>query len=314
MLFHIFKWWIMLKRKSLNKIYLTTLVLFIMLVTITFDYLKADKNNIIYETEYVSNLVNTHIYLLNKDNLLVKVDHLLRSNTLEENIEDIINELFVTNKKYNNLKGLIPSNTKLNRITIDDKTANLDFSNDLLKVNKNIEEKVIESIVYSLIELEKIDNVKITIEGNPLTKLEKNNKNLPILLNESIGINKDYTLNSIKDIEKVVIYYVFNDNKDNYYVPVTKYVNSRDSKIKIIIDSLKGNYFSNTNLISYLNRNSNIDFKLDTDILTITFDSLNEDTLESVTYSISNSVFDSVEKINKVIFEVNSKIIDVKSK
>ncbi|MBR3660661.1 MAG: GerMN domain-containing protein [Bacilli bacterium] len=304
----------MLKRKSLNKIYLTTLVLFIMLVTITFDYLKADKNNIIYETEYVSNLVNTHIYLLNKDNLLVKVDHLLRSNTLEENIEDIINELFVTNKKYNNLKGLIPSNTKLNRITIDDKTANLDFSNDLLKVNKNIEEKVIESIVYSLIELEKIDNVKITIEGNPLTKLEKNNKNLPILLNESIGINKDYTLNSIKDIEKVVIYYVFNDNKDNYYVPVTKYVNSRDSKIKIIIDSLKGNYFSNTNLISYLNRNSNIDFKLDTDILTITFDSLNEDTLESVTYSISNSVFDSVEKINKVIFEVNSKIIDVKSK
>ena len=304
----------MLKRKSLNRIYLTTLVLFIMLVTITFDYLKVDKNNNIYETEYVSNLVTTHIYLLNKDNLLVKVDHLLRGNTLEENIEDIINELSVTNKKYSNLEGLIPSNTKLNSIMVDNKTVNLDFSNDLLKVNKNIEEKVIESIVYSLIELDDINDVKITIEGNPLTRLEKSNKNLPILLNESIGINKDYTINSIKDIEKVVIYYVFNNNEDNYYVPVTKYVNSHDSKVKVIIDSLKGNYFSNTNLISYLNRNSNVDFKVDTDVLTITFDSLNEDTLESVTYSLANSVFDSVDGINKVVFQVDSKIIDVKSK
>ena len=303
----------MLKRKALKKIYLTTLVLFIMLVTITIDYLKVDKNNTLIETEYVSNLKTTHIYLLNEDNYLVKLDYLLRGETKEENIKEVLNELYVTNLKNGNLKGLIPSNTKINNININNKTAIIDFSNDLLKVNRNIEEKVIESIVYSLIELDDIDNVKITIDGDALTKLEKSNKNMPITLNSSIGINKDYEISSIKDIEKVVIYYVCNINNNDYYVPVTKYVNSKDSKIKIIIDSLKGNYFSNTNLRSYLNRDTNIDFNLDNDILTITFDSLNDDTIESVTYSLAASIFDTMD-IKKVIFEVDDSIVSIKNK
>ena len=303
----------MLKRKALKRIYLTTLVLFIMLITITIDHLKENKNNTIIETEYVSNLNISHIYLLNKDNLLVKVDFLLRHDSLKENIYDILNELYVNNKKNNYLQGLIPSNTKINSISIDNKIVTIDFSNDLLKVNKNIEEKVIESIVYSLLEINDIENVKININGKSLTKLEKNNKSLPILLNESIGINKSFDINSIKDIEKVVIYYVCNISDNDYYVPVTKYLNSRDDKVKIIIDSLKGNYFSNTNLRSYLNSKTNIDFKIDQDVLTLTFDSLNEENLESVTYSLASSIFDSMD-IKKVIFEVDSRIVDVKVK
>jgi len=303
----------MLKKKALKKIYLTTLVLFIMLVTITIDYLKENKDTNLIETEYVSNLKNTHIYLLNEDNFLVKVDYLIRSNNIEDNVKEILNELYASNSKYNPLKGLIPSNTKINKISVDNNTVLIDFTSDLLKVNKKLEEKVIESIVYSLIELEDINNVKITIDGNSLTHLEKNNKNIPIVLDASIGINKEYDINSIKDIEKVVIYYVFSQNNNDYYVPVTKYVNSKDSKVKIIIDSLKGNYFSNTNLRSYLNKNSNIDFNIDKDVLTITFDSLNDETLESVTYSLAASIFDSMD-INKVVFEVNEKIVDIKSK
>ena len=303
----------MLKRKSLKRIYLTTLVLFIMLVSITFDYLKENKDRNMIETEYVVNLKTTHIYLLNNDNYLVKFDYILRYDDTISNIKDILNELNVNNKKNGNLKGLIPSNTKINKIEINDKTVIIDFSNDLLKINKNLEEKVIESIVYSLIELNDIDNVKILLDGVQLERLDKSNKNIPIVLNSSFGINKDYEFNCIKDIEKVVVYYVSSINNNDYFVPVTKYLNSKDNKIKIIIDSLKGNYFFGTNLRSYLSRNTNIDFNLDNDILTLTFDSLNEENLESVTYSLASSIFDSID-IKKVIFEVNSKIVDVKTK
>lgn len=303
----------MLKRKALKRIYLTTLVLFITLIIFSLDHLKEDKNNNLIETEYVSNLNTSHIYLLNEDNYLVKVDFLLTKNNIKDNIKMIINELSINNKKYLPLKGIIPSNTKLNNIDLNDNTLTIDFSNDLLKVNKHLEEKVIESIVYSLLELKEIDNVKISIDGKQLTKLEKNNKTLPVLLDNSFGINKTYDINKINDIEKVVIYYVFNEKEKDYYVPVTKYINSRDSKVKIIIDSLKGNFSSNTNLRSYLNSNINIDFKIDDDILTFTFDSLNEDSLEQITYSLASSIFDSMD-IEKVVFEVNSKIVDVKTK
>ncbi len=303
----------MIKRKALKRIYVTTLVLFIMLIMITIDYMKEEKHTTLVETEYVSNLNTSHLYLLNEDNYLVKVDYLITKNDIKDKVLNIIEELNVNNKKYLPLKGIIPSNTKINSIELDKDTIILDFSKDLLKVNKNMEEKVIESIVYSLIELDDIKNVKILIDGKQLNKLEKKNQFLPILLNETIGINKDYSITSIKDIEKVVIYYVFNNKDKDYYVPVTKYLNSRDSKVKIIIDSLKGSFSSNTNLRSYLSRENNIDFNINNDVLTFTFDSLNEDNLESVTYSLASSIFDSMD-INKVIFEVDSKIVDVKTK
>ena len=303
----------MIKRKALKRIYVTTLVLFIMLIMITIDYMKEEKHTTLVETEYVSNLNTSHLYLLNEDNYLVKVDYLITKNDIKDKVSNIIEELNVNNKKYLPLKGIIPSNTKINSIELDKDTIILDFSKDLLKVNKNMEEKVIESIVYSLIELDDIKNVKILIDGKQLNKLEKKNQFLPILLNETIGINKDYSITSIKDIEKVVIYYVFNNKDKDYYVPVTKYLNSRDSKVKIIIDSLKGSFSSNTNLRSYLSRENNIDFNINNDVLTFTFDSLNEDNLESVTYSLASSIFDSMD-INKVIFEVDSKIVDVKTK
>ncbi len=299
----------MLKRKALKKIYLTTLVLFIMLIIISFDHLKINKDKNILETEYVSNFKVGHLYLLNEDNYLVKVDVLLKNNTIN-NISYLLKELSVNNKKFSPLKGFIPSNTTINSIVVENRIAKIDFSKDLLKVNKNLEEKVIEGIVYTILELEEISDVQITLDGKQLGKLEKSNKTLPILLNQSFGINKNYEINNMKDIEKVVIYYVCNINNNDYFVPVTKYVNSKDSKIKIIIDSLKGSTHIGTNLSSYLNREMDINFQIDKDVLTLTFDSLNDSNLESVTYSLASSIFDSMD-IKKVIFEVDSKIIDI---
>lgn len=301
----------MLRKKALKRISLTTLVLFIMLVTFSFDMLSQDKNTNLDEVEYVSNLNTTHIYLLNKDNYLVKVDILINPEEVSKQALEILKNLYTSNKKYNNLKGLIPSNTKINKIDYLNNTLIIDFSSDLLKVNKDLEEKVIESIVYSLLEIKGVNNIQIKIDGKIVNKLEKSNITLPDILDNSLGINKTFAINSLKDIQSVVLYYVFNNDNSDYYVPVTKYINSRDDKVKIIIDSLKGSFTSSTNLKSYLNYKDIKDYSLDNDILTITFNSLNDENLESVTYTLACSVFDSTD-IKKVIFEVKDKIIAVR--
>ena len=302
----------MLKRKAIKRIILTTLVLFIMLITFSLDVIEKDKNNNLDEVEYVSNLNTSHIYLLNKENLLVKVDFLINKDTTINMANNIIKNLYTSNSKYHNLKGLIPSNTKINSINFNNNTLIIDFSSDLLKVKKNLEEKVIESIVYSLLELKEVKNIQIKIDGNILNKLEKSNITLPNILDNSLGINKNYAINSIKDVKSVVLYYVFNNDYKDYYVPVTKYVNSKNSKIKIIIDSLKGSYTSSTNLKSYLNSKTDIlNYNVDEEVLTITFNTLNDSNLESVTYTLACSIFNSTE-IKKVIFEVGDKIVAVR--
>lgn len=303
----------MLKRKALKRIGLTTLVLFIMLITFSLELINTKTNSKLEEIEYVSNLNTTHIYLLNKENYLVKVDTLINTEKIEDMAKNVLKNLYTSNNKYHNLKGLIPSNTKINKIEYQNDTIIIDFSKDLLAVNKKLEEKVIESIVYTLLEIKGISNIQIKIDGKILNKLEKSNITLPDVLDNSIGINKTFNINSLKDIKCVVLYYVFNNDYDDYYVPVYKYINSKDSKIKIIIDSLNGSYTSSTNLRSYLSyKNSIKDYKLDNDTLTITFNSLNDLNLESVTYLLSSSVFNSTTDIKKVIFENNKEIVAIR--
>ncbi len=303
----------MLKRKALKRIGLTTLVLFIMLITFSLELINTKTNSKLEEIEYVSNLNTTHIYLLNKENYLVKVDTLINTEKIEDMAKNVLKNLYTSNNKYHNLKGLIPSNTKINKIEYQNDTIIIDFSKDLLAVNKKLEEKVIESIVYTLLEIKGISNIQIKIDGKILNKLEKSNITLPDVLDNSIGINKTFNINSLKDIKCVVLYYVFNNDYDDYYVPVYKYINSKDSKIKIIIDSLNGSYTSSTNLRSYLSyKNSIKDYKLDNDTLTITFNSLNDLNLESVTYLLSSSVFNSTNDIKRVIFENNKEIVAIR--
>lgn len=303
----------MLKRKALKRIGLTTLVLFIMLITFSLELMDTKTNNKLEEIEYVSNLNTTHIYLLNKENYLVKVDTLINTGKIEDMARWVLKNLYTSNNKYHNLKGLIPSNTKINKIEYQNDTIIIDFSKDLLAVNKKLEEKVVESIVYTLLEIKGISNIQIKIDGKILNKLEKSNITLPDVLDNSIGINKTFNINSLKDIKCVVLYYVFNNDYDDYYVPVYKYINSKDSKIKIIIDSLNGSYTSSTNLRSYLSyKNSIKDYKLDNDTLTITFNSLNDLNLESITYLLSSSVFNSTNDIKRVIFENNKEIVAIR--
>ena len=208
--------------------------------------------------------------MLDDDNYLLEVSISVKDN-IKDNIPIVFNNLKDT-KHYSGLKGLIPVNTKINNYEIKDKILNIDFSDNLLNVNDELKDKIIESIVYSYLNFKEIDKVRITINNKELNEI---NNNYSSVLTRDIGINKEYSINSIKDIKKVVLYYYEEKDGNKYYVPVTKYLNSRDDKIKIIIDNLKTNYLIKTNLMSYLNDKVKIEkYEKTNNIVTISFASI----------------------------------------
>lgn len=302
----------MLREKILRKIYLTTLIVFILFVISSFTINKNISN---IKVEYNNPL--SSIYLLNDDNYLLSVD-VITSNDIMESIPIIINNLKDNNKNYHGLKGIIPKDTKINDIKIENHILNIDFSKELLNVNKDLEEKVIESLVYSLLNLKDINGIKISIDHKPLKVLPNTNILLDDILTKKFGINKEYNINSIKDIKKVTVYYYDENNGNNYYVPVTKYLNSNDDKIKIIIDNLKNNYLAETNLMSYLNDKIKIEnYEYQDNLVTLSFNALSDlgpsDIKEEIIYTLANSIFDSTD-ITKVIFLEKDNIIDIKTK
>ena len=153
------------------------------------------------------------------------------------------------------------------------------------------------------------------MENEPLTKLPKSKINLPSTLDRSFGINKEYNINRLDNINKTTIYYINSFNNKSYYVPVTKINNDSRSKIEIIIDELSSNNTYKTNLMSYLNSNTKlINAEKVENELKLSFndsildDSNNQTILEEVIYTILLSVKDNYN-VDSVIFSINNKKI-----
>jgi len=302
----------MLRQKILKKIYYTTFIVFL-LFTITSFTLNDDLPNT--KVEYQTNLSN--IYLLNNENYLVQVGILVEDDIIKS-IPIILDNLKNNSKHYNGLKGLIPNETKINNISLDNNILSLDFNEELLNVNSDMEEKIIESLIYSFLDFKEIKGLKISINNTPLDKLPKSNIKLDDILTKTFGINKEYSINSFNDVKKVTLYYYQEIDNNNYYVPVTKYVNNTDDKIKIIIDNLKNSYLYNTNLMSYLNDKVKIEnYEYTSNMVTLSFASILDfsDSIlqEEVIYTLSNSILSSCD-VNQVIFMANDKIFAIKSK
>lgn len=284
----------MLRQKALRKIFITTLTMFIILTIYTIpttQNIKVLRTNL--EIKDITNLGTDNIYLVNNNNLLVKTPIFIDS---KDKIKNIINYLTIDNNKIPvSLNGYIPKNTKLLDYYLDEKYLTLNFSKELN--NSKNKDLMISGITYSLLELSNIEKISILIDNKPVY----------INLDKSIGINNEYLYTNRNNLTKVTIYYLDNDN---YYVPVTKYLNNDKEKIEIIIDELKS---TNKNLISYLNEKTKlIDYKEESNVLFLNFNEYLEDPNKEVTEKVLNeiaySVFDSYN-VNMIMFEVNSKKI-----
>ncbi len=301
----------MLKKKMIRKIIISTSALFALFLIYLIPNEKLEINQ---NLEYVDLEVTTNsIYLLDDYNYLGKAEVVVNSKSTEDKVKELVEVLINggegENKIPNGFKSIIPSETKILSVKYENNLIKIDFSKDLLNINKELEEKMIEALVYTITSVDEVEKVIIYVEGDILTKLPQTNTTLPSTLDRNFGINKNYDFTNTKDINQVTIYYLNKHNDDYYYVPVTKYLNDNRDKIKIIIDELTSTNTYNTNLLSYLNSNTELlAIEEQPDILELTFNSYifsdvdNKDILEEVVYTICLSIKDNYD-VNEVVIK-----------
>lgn len=289
--------------RRIRKIFYTTLTTFIILTVYTLSNIETNVLRTNLELENITNIKTNKVYLLNKDNYLTEIDIFLEKDTPTNQAINIINYLKESNKKViSKYKGYIPSNTKVIDINIDNNIIYLNLSKEFLSSDINI---TVPGLVKSLIGINGIEKVDIKINNNYLDYYDRP-------LDKKISINKEYIINNRSDIDRVVIYYLSDDNN---YIPVTKYLNDKREKIEIIIDELKNN--ENNNLISYLSNNVKlVDYKEENNILFLTFNSdflKDENIIEYNMNEIAYSIFDNYD-VSSVMFIVNKENIKIINK
>lgn len=311
----------MLKRIIYKKIAIATSILLIMLMLYLIPSNKEEidlNKNQKLEYIYPNNL--EAIYLLDNNNYLSRTKISITNKDEIKKAEDLIETLTINGKKKdsipNGFKSLLPENTKVKNIKLNNGILTINFSKEFNNIKIEQEEKLIESLIYTLTSIRGIDKLEIYIEDKKLTNLPNSKTKLPEYLDKKYGINKKYELTSLNDIDSYIVYYVFNYNDEVYYTPVTKYINNKkQDKVKIIIDELTSSLIHESNLMSYLDSNTKlINYEINDNIIKLNFNELilsnitNNKILEEVVYSVGLSLCDELT-VDKVIFQVNNQEI-----
>lgn len=313
---------LMLKRMSIRKIIVASFTLVILLVLYLVP-INTEENELELKTDgieyvYPNNLAV--IYLLDSDDYVART--LITSCNCEgkDKAKDLLEGLIIDGKKSNiipnGFRSIIPSGTSINDIVLDNKVLTIDFSKELLEVKNEYEEKMIESIIFTLTNIEGIDKVIIKVEGEVLERLPYSKKILPTVLDKDYGINKSYELVSINDIDSYTLYYVNSYNDNYYYVPVTKYVNNNDQdKIKVIIEELSTSPVYESSLMSFLNVSTKLlNYEIVDNTLKLNFNNMiledvtSSNILEEVVYTIGLSMSDNLN-VEEVVFLVENEEI-----
>ena len=304
----------MIKKKALNRIFVSSIAIFIVFTFVSLN-LVEEKN--IYKITDYSNVSKQAIYTLNNSNYVSKgYIYISKELTSLEKVNLLLDTMIEKNNKNvllpSYFKPILPQNTKVLSVELENKILKINFSSEFLNVSDEKLEKMVEALTFTLTEIDDINGIELYIEQE-LLKYISNNK-LPTILTKDIGINKKYELTNNKDINKVVLYFL---GYENNLIPITKYVNDDREKIEIIVESLANNYIFYENLVSVASFNLELlDYKLESDALTLVFNSFiydknNENTInDDLINMISYSIFDNYD-VSKVIFmEKDNKIVE----
>lgn len=308
----------MLTRMSIKKIMVSTAAVLILLII----YLIPDNRREIElkndGIEYVYDNTGSTIYLVDSNDYVARTTIPTCNCEGKEKADDLLEGLIIGGSKSNiipnGFRSVIPPGTSVLGLTLEDNVLTIDFSKELLDIAEKEEKKMIEAIVYTLTSIDGIDKVIIKVEGEVLSNLPNSKENLPTVLDRSYGINKTYDLVTTNNIESYTVYYVNNYNDEEYYVPITKYVNGNgDDLIKVIIKELSSSPIYETNLMSYLNAEASLlDYEYTDNNLKLNFNELllngidNKNILEEVIYTISLSANDLYDDLEMVSFYVNN--------
>ena len=260
----------------------------------TSKYLEVEKNNVYL---FNNDLLVLNEVISNKEDILDKILEIIDTLTINGSKKDYISSEY---------KATIPSNTKVLDIDLTNKLLKINFSKEFSSAN----EDTIESIVYSLTELEEVEEIMIFIEGVKLDKI--NDKLLPNTLNRDFGINKVYEFTSINNVYKGTMYYYVNINDKYNLVPVTLFTNDNINKIEVIVEKLKSAPIYQSNLMSFLSDNAKLlDYEIEESKIRLEFDNplldnfFEDELLEEVKYAISETLKNTIG-VSEITFIINN--------
>lgn len=263
--------------------------------------LSACGNHAAEEEHY-----DSFVYFLNEDRTgLVKEEYEIPDAEPQEQAEQMLEKL---GEQSDDLEGVspIPADVEVLGCRLWGNILDVDFSGGYLDIGRIQEKLVRAAVVQSLVQIEGINAVRFTVDGEPFTDSSGTETGL---MNEDDFVGNTSSSPSSYQTDTLVLYFANNDGDRLVGQKTTVRYSSNVSKDKLIVEKLmQGPAGSsagptinpNANLLSVTTKDKICYVNFDSTFLTGAYDILPEITV----YSIVNSLVEGTEA-EKVQITIN---------
>jgi len=188
----------------------------------------------------VTETIQTELYLINKDGLVVPQTLALpkTESVATQALEYLVAGGPVSEMLPNGFRAVLPADTKLS-VNIKDKVATVDFSKEFKDYQAEDEMKILEAVTWTLTQFDSVEKVKFTLNGHELNEMPVNGTPIGKNFSRANGINIDTTDTvDISNTKPVTVYYVGGEEGSYYYVPVTKRVSKKTDNLQAVVNEL----------------------------------------------------------------------------
>jgi germination protein M len=221
-------------------------------VTVTETNGAKEKETAGQEEEAATTL-KTELYLIDKNGYVVPQTLELPKTTsvAKQALEYLVANGPVTDLLPNDFRAVLPEDTQVS-VNIKDGVAVVDFSKEFANYQKEDEQKILQSVTWTLTQFDSVEKVKLQMNGHALTEMPVDGTPISDNLSRATGINIDTSgVIDITNTKPVTVYYIGGEEDSYYYVPVTRRVDtSEKDNITAIINQLVEGPDSKSNLVS----------------------------------------------------------------
>ena len=155
---------------------------------------------------------------------------------VKQSLEYLVQNGPVTELLPNGFKAPLPADTEISVDLKEDGLLVINLSDAFKNYAAVDEQRILQSIVWTATQFDKVKEVKLQMSGYDLTAMPVGNTPLATSLDRSIGINHQTSeIADFMNSKSAVIYYVSQIGNETYYVPVTKRISSNEQNMAAAI-------------------------------------------------------------------------------
>ncbi|RDU36274.1 sporulation protein [Neobacillus piezotolerans] len=173
--------------------------------------------------------VKTELYLIDKNGYVVSQTLNLPKTTAvaTQAVKYLVENGPVSEMLPNGFRAVLPADTDVSVNIAKDGIATVDLSKEFKNYQPEDEQKILQSLTWTLTQFDSVKKVKLKMNGHELTEMPVNGTPISDTLSRESGINIDSSgVSDLMNTRPVTVYYIGGEEGSYYYVPVTRRVSN----------------------------------------------------------------------------------------